>query len=71
MNCEWMRGCATALVTPFGSDGALDWGRVRALAARQVEGGIRILVPCGTTGESVTLSGEERERVISATVEAA
>jgi 4-hydroxy-tetrahydrodipicolinate synthase len=44
---------------------------VRALVARQVEGGVRILVPCGTTGESVTMSGEERDGVIAATVEVA
>jgi 4-hydroxy-tetrahydrodipicolinate synthase len=71
MNVEWMRGCATALVTPFGADGGVDVERMRALVARQVEGGVRILVPCGTTGESVTMSNDEREAVISATVEAA
>ena len=71
MNVEWMRGCATALVTPFGSGGGVDLERMRALAVRQVEGGVRLLVPCGTTGESVTMSDEERESVISATVEAA
>ena len=71
MNCEWMRGCATALVTPFKSDGSVDSERVRALAERQVEGGVRLLVPCGTTGESVTMSAEEREEVIRATVEVA
>jgi len=71
MNVEWMRGCATALVTPFGSDGAVDIGRMRALVARQIEGGVRLLVPCGTTGESVTMSGAERDAVIRATIEAA
>jgi 4-hydroxy-tetrahydrodipicolinate synthase len=71
MNVEWMRGCATALVTPFGSDGAVDIGRMRALVARQIEGGVRLLVPCGTTGESVTMSGAEREQVIRATIETA
>jgi 4-hydroxy-tetrahydrodipicolinate synthase len=71
MNVEWMRGCATALVTPFGSDGGVDTGRMRALVERQVAGGVRLLVPCGTTGESVTMSGEEREQVIALTVEAA
>ena len=71
MNVEWMRGCATALVTPFGSDGGVDIGRMRALVERQVEGGVRVLVPCGTTGESVTMSGEENRRVIRATVEVA
>ncbi|HST51196.1 MAG TPA: 4-hydroxy-tetrahydrodipicolinate synthase [Pyrinomonadaceae bacterium] len=71
MKVEWMRGCATALVTPFGSDGALDIERMRALVARQIDGGVRLLVPCGTTGESVTMSGEEREAVIRATIEVA
>ncbi|HZT57642.1 MAG TPA: 4-hydroxy-tetrahydrodipicolinate synthase [Pyrinomonadaceae bacterium] len=71
MNVEWMRGCATALVTPFGSDGSVDIGRMRALVGRQIEGGVRLLVPCGTTGESVTMSGEEREEVIRATIEVA
>jgi 4-hydroxy-tetrahydrodipicolinate synthase len=71
MKVEWMRGCATALVTPFGSDGGLDEGRMRALVERQIAGGVRVLVPCGTTGESVTMSGGEREAVIRATVEVA
>jgi len=71
MNVEWMRGCATALVTPFKSDGAVDIERMRALVARQIEGGVRLLVPCGTTGESVTMSGEERDAVIRATIEVA
>jgi 4-hydroxy-tetrahydrodipicolinate synthase len=71
MNVEWMRGCATALVTPFGADGGLDLERLRALVARQIEGGVRVLVPCGTTGESVTMSDEERGAVIGATVEVA
>ncbi|MDQ5837239.1 MAG: 4-hydroxy-tetrahydrodipicolinate synthase [Acidobacteriota bacterium] len=71
MNVEWMRGCATALVTPFGSDGSVDIGRMRALVGRQIEGGVRLLVPCGTTGESVTMSEEENREVIRATVEVA
>lgn len=71
MNVEWMRGCATAMVTPFGSDGAVDIERMRALVERQVEGGVRVLVPCGTTGESVTMSEEENRRVIRVTVEVA
>ncbi|MFL6333913.1 MAG: 4-hydroxy-tetrahydrodipicolinate synthase [Pyrinomonadaceae bacterium] len=71
MNVEWMRGCATALVTPFKSDGSVDVERMRALVKRQCEGGVRILVPCGTTGESVTMSEEENRQVISTTVEVA
>jgi 4-hydroxy-tetrahydrodipicolinate synthase len=68
---DWLKGCATALVTPFTADGALDERRVSALARRQVAGGVRLLVPCGTTGESVTMSAAERDAVISLTVEAA
>jgi 4-hydroxy-tetrahydrodipicolinate synthase len=71
MNVEWMRGCATALVTPFKADGSVDLERMRALVERQIEGGVRLLVPCGTTGESVTMSNEEREAVIGATIEVA
>jgi 4-hydroxy-tetrahydrodipicolinate synthase len=71
MNVEWMRGCATALVTPFLSNGSVDIERMRSLVGRQIEGGVRLLVPCGTTGESVTMSGEEREEVIRTTIEVA
>jgi 4-hydroxy-tetrahydrodipicolinate synthase len=68
MNVEWMRGCATALATPFTSDGSVDTERMGALVERQCEGGVRILVPCGTTGESVTMSDDENRRVVSTTV---
>jgi 4-hydroxy-tetrahydrodipicolinate synthase len=71
MNVEWMRGCATALVTPFGAGGGVDVERMRALVRRQMEEGVLLLVPCGTTGESVTMSAGEREQVIRATIETA
>lgn len=61
-------GCGTALVTPFTRDGALDETGVRRLARRQIDAGIHFLVPCGTTGESPTLSGEERLRVVELVV---
>src|SRR5262245_16062447 len=64
-------GCGTALVTPFGRDGSIDEAAVRRLARRQVDAGIDFLVPCGTTGESPTLSEEERVRVVELAVEAA
>jgi len=64
-------GCGTALVTPFTRDGALDEARVRRLARRQIEAGIHFLVPCGTTGESPTLSDDERARVVELVVEEA
>src|SRR6266498_5898568 len=71
MKIDWMRGCATALVTPFLADGAIDEERLRALVNRQIEGGVRLLVPCGTTGESATMSEAEDQRVIALTIEAA
>jgi 4-hydroxy-tetrahydrodipicolinate synthase len=71
MKIDWMRGCATALVTPFRSDGAIDEERMRALVDRQINGGVRLLVPCGTTGESATMSEAEDQRVIGLTIEVA
>ena len=71
MKLDWMRGCATALVTPFKSDGAIDEERVRTLVARQINGGVRLLVPCGTTGESATMTEDEDARVIELTIEVA
>jgi 4-hydroxy-tetrahydrodipicolinate synthase len=64
-------GIGTALVTPFTRDGAVDETGVRALARRQIGAGIHFLVPCGTTGESPTLSDEERMRVVQLVVEEA
>jgi 4-hydroxy-tetrahydrodipicolinate synthase len=66
---DWMRGCATALVTPFRKDGSLDDECFRRLVERQIRSGVRLLVPCGTTGESVTMNEDERLAVIRATVE--
>jgi 4-hydroxy-tetrahydrodipicolinate synthase len=64
-------GCGTALVTPFTSDGRVDEPAVKRLARRQIEEGIHFLVPCGTTGESPTLSAEERRRIVELVVEQA
>ena len=64
-------GCGTAMVTPFRGDGSLDEATLRKLIARQIEAGIDFLVPCGTTGESPTLSHEEHVRVVAITVEMA
>lgn len=71
MNLSWMTACATALVTPFKKDGSIDDACFKKLVERQVKGGVKILVPCGTTGESVTMSDEERLHVIKMTVEVA
>ena len=64
-------GTGTALVTPFRKDGSLDEQALRKLVKRQIEAGIDFLVPCGTTGESPTLTREEHLRVVEITVELA
>ena len=69
LKIDWLRGCATALVTPFKADGSVDEQSLMALIGHQVVSGMQLLVPCGTTGESVTMTEEERRRVIRLTVE--
>jgi 4-hydroxy-tetrahydrodipicolinate synthase len=64
-------GCGTALVTPFRQDQSLDEPKLRDLIRRQIDAGINFLVPCGTTGESPTLTRAEHLRVIEITVEEA
>ncbi len=64
-----LRGCGTALVTPFSQDGTVDENALRNLVAWQVESGIDFLVPCGTTGETPTLTHDEWLRVIDITIE--
>ena len=66
-----VRGCGTALVTPFHQDGSLDEAALRNLVAWQIESGIDFLIPCGTTGETPTLTHDEWLRVIEITVEVA
>jgi 4-hydroxy-tetrahydrodipicolinate synthase len=65
------RGCGTALVTPFRRDQSLDEGTLRKLVRRQIAAGINFLVPCGTTGESPTLTRAEHRRVVEITLEEA
>ena len=67
----WLRGALTALVTPFTADGRLDEAGFRRLVRWQILAGIDGLVPCGTTGESPTLTSAEREWLIGTTVEIA
>jgi 4-hydroxy-tetrahydrodipicolinate synthase len=62
-------GVGTALVTPFLASGELDEAAFRALVERQVAGGVSFVVPCGTTGETPTLSPEERDAVVQIAVE--
>lgn len=66
-----LRGCGTALVTPFRQDGSIDDAALRALIAWQIDSGIDFLVPCGTTGETPTLTHDEWIFVIDATIEVA
>ena len=66
-----LRGCGTALVTPFRQDGSIDEAALRNLVAWQVESGIDFLVPCGTTGETPTLTHDEWLHVIDTTIEVA
>lgn len=66
-----LRGCGTAIVTPFAQDGTVDVEALRKLVEWQIEEGIDFLVPCGSTGEAQTLSVEERELVVSTVVETA
>jgi len=64
-------GTGTALVTPFRRDGMLDEPTLRSLIKRQIDAGINFLVPCGTTGESPTLTHQEHLRVVEIAVELA
>jgi len=64
-------GCGTALVTPFKNDLSLDESTLRNLVRRQIDAGINFLVPCGTTGESPTLTRAEHLRVVEITLEEA
>ena len=66
-----LRGCGTALITPFQQDGSIDDSALRNLVSWQVESGIDFLVPCGTTGETPTLTHDEWLHVIDVTIEVA
>lgn len=71
MKLDWLKGCATALVTPFNKNGSIDDECYKSLVERQIKNGVKLLVPCGTTGESVTMDADERLHVIKMTVEIA
>ncbi|MEI8032075.1 MAG: 4-hydroxy-tetrahydrodipicolinate synthase [Chlorobiaceae bacterium] len=64
MSTRYLSGSAVALVTPFRQDGTVDTGALRRLVQFQIEAGTDILIPCGTTGESPTLSGAEQFEII-------
>ncbi|MCS7176463.1 MAG: 4-hydroxy-tetrahydrodipicolinate synthase [Candidatus Kapabacteria bacterium] len=64
-----LRGTLTALVTPFQRDGSVDWAALRRLVEFQLQAGVEGLVPVGSTGESATLSFEEKVEIIARVVE--
>ena len=68
---DWMNGCGTALITPFHADGSIDDGCFKFLVERQIKNGVKILIPCGTTGEAITMSDDEKIHVIRMTIEVA
>lgn len=61
------KGAITAIVTPF-MNGEIDWKAYEKLISFQIKGGINGIVPCGTTGESATLSYDEHNKVVEMTV---
>ena len=69
-NIDRLRGCGTAIVTPFKQDESIDESAFRRLVEFQIENGVDFIVACGTTGESVTMSEDEQARVVELTVEA-
>ena len=70
-NFEWLKGCGTALITPFLPDGSVDEKTLASLVDWQIQEGIHFLVPCGTTGESPTLTHDEHLAVIDITTRTA
>ncbi|HEY0657006.1 MAG TPA: dihydrodipicolinate synthase family protein, partial [Pyrinomonadaceae bacterium] len=71
MRIDWLQGCGTALITPFHKDGSIDDECFKSLVERQIKNGVKILIPCGTTGEAATMSAEEKIHVIRMTIEVA
>ncbi len=69
MNLNKLKGTGVALVTPFHKDGSIDFKCFRRIINRCIEGGVEYLVPLGTTGESVTLTKDEKRAVIDIVVE--
>ncbi len=64
-----LKGCGTALVTPFLSDGSIDFASYKHLVRLQCEADVDFLVPCGATGEELSLSNPEYQEVVRATIE--
>ncbi len=68
---DWLKGCATALVTPFKKNGAIDDECFKSLCERQIKNGVKILIPCGTTGEAMTMTDDEKLHVIDLAIDVA
>jgi len=68
-NLSQLKGCGTALITPFRRDESIDEAAFRRFVEFQITGGVDFLVACGTTGESVTMTEDEQARVVALTVE--
>src|SRR3954467_11430037 len=64
-----LRGTGTALVTPFTNDGSIDYEAMKRLIDHQLDGGVEMLVPLGSTGENPTITRDERRQLIRAVVE--
>src|SRR5947199_4998116 len=69
MTKKRFQGTGTAMITPFKSDGSVDEKALRRFVDFQIDGGVDMLLPCGTTGEGATLNSEETDRVVRITVE--
>jgi len=63
------QGTGTAMVTPFKADGSVDEKALRRFVDFQIDGGVDMLLPCGTTGEGATLDADETDRVVQIVIE--
>src|ERR1043166_6027250 len=69
MTKKRFQGTGTAMITPFKSDGSVDEKALRRFVDFQIDGGVDMLLPCGTTGEGATLNSEETDHFVRITVE--
>src|SRR2546425_9270359 len=71
MTKKRFQGTGTAMITPFKSDGSVDEKTLRRFVDFQIDGGIDMLLPCGTTGEGATIDADETDRVVQIVIEQA
>jgi len=69
MTKKRFQGTGTAMITPFKSDGSVDEKALRRFVDFQIDGGVDMLLPCGTTGEGATLNAEETDRIVRIVIE--